>query len=73
MDANGKLVVWGPVVWDSRVLQSNNPFHTGIPNIQNTNPNHQFTISWNMERKKLRHENDLDLNFHPGSQRPQKT
>ena len=44
---NGKLLVWGPVVWVSnRVHLSNNPFHKGIPDIQTTNPNQQLTIGW---------------------------
>ena len=38
---NGKLVVSGPMDWDSnRVLVplSNNPFHKGIPGIPTTGP-----------------------------------
>ena len=31
-------------VWDSRVYLSSNTFHKGIPGIQITNPNQQFTI-----------------------------
>ncbi len=46
MSTKGKLVVWGPVVWNSnRVPLSNNPFHKGIPNIQTTDPDHQLAIT----------------------------
>ena len=47
-----RLVVWGPVVWDSNrdSPKAPNNFHfagAGIPNIQtHQDPNHQFTISW---------------------------
>ena len=38
ISTDGTLVVWGPVVWDSRGARpSNNPYHKGIPEIQTTN------------------------------------
>ena len=43
-------VVWVGGLGFKRVPLSNNPFHKGIPRIQTTNSNHQFTISWNNEK-----------------------
>ncbi len=42
---NGKLVVWGPVVWIPGIPLL---LLMGTPRLesQTTNPNHQFTISW---------------------------
>ena len=36
---NAKLLVWVPVVWDSKgALKNPNPFHKAIPGIQSTGP-----------------------------------
>ena len=48
LSASGKLVVWGPVVWDSNW----NPFHKGISGIQtHRDPNHQLSPSVNFKKQ----------------------
>ena len=51
---NGKLVVWGPVVWDSNRGTPNNPFHVRGSQISNPTSNQQFNHWTHIMRKSSR-------------------